>query len=113
MALRVFKGFKTQRPLFANVLLASSMAEFQRLLLYMVSFKNDSETVEQTCTRLKTRELGDPPISKHNARMVSFKSTHMLSSKLAQAAGLGGAAAPHSQTHHSHGEWRGFQNDSD
>ena len=70
----------------------------------MVGFKVISYAVKQACTR------GGPPISKHNARMVGFKSTHMLSSfKLAQAGGLRGAAAPHLQTHRSHGEWRGFK----
>ena len=35
---------------------------------------------------------GGPSICKRNARMVDFNKTHMLSSKLAQAGGWGGAA---------------------
>ena len=68
----------------------------ERLILCMASFKNDPEAVKQACRRLKLggRGLGGgspPPICKHNARMVGFRNTHMLSSKLAQA-GVGGAA---------------------
>ena len=68
----------------------------KRLLLCVVGFKNDSEAVEQACTRLKTAGgLGAQPAPscKSNARMVVFKKSHMLSSKLAQAGG-GGAQPP-------------------
>ena len=71
----------------------------KRLILCMASFKNDSQAVKQACTRLKTRGGGgglgagaSPPICKHNARMVGFKKTQMLSSKLSQARGWWGAA---------------------
>ena len=48
-----------------------------------------------------------PPHCKHNARLVGFRNTHMLSSKLTQAGGWG--QPPCLETHRSHGEWRGFK----
>ena len=69
----------------------------KRLLLCMVGFKNDSEAVEQACTRLTTAGgCGGPQPAPFANRMLAWlvSKKHMLSSKLAQAGGWWGAAPP-------------------
>ena len=81
------------------------MARFHKDSSYAWWVKNDSEAVEQACTRLKTAKgLGGggegAQICKHNARMDGFKkNSYAVKQACTSGGGVGGAPAPQICTH--------------
>ena len=75
----------------------------------MAGFKNDSEVVEQACTRLTTAGGGGGLGARSSPAFANTILAWLVSKNSYAVKGAWGAQQPpRLQRHRSHGEWRGF-----